>query len=117
MKDAESVIKALDKGIDVSGLLDSPEASKDGFHPYDRAKLFVVGARNNVVSDEKDQITINDLALIHFFSTPDGWTAQIMTNNFKTDGLLFWVSHTLRTDVTIVETFTKIEHDIFSQEG
>ena len=119
MKDAESVLRALELGAEVEGLFDTPEVSKDDQSALitNKAKLFVVGARNNVVSDEKDQINITDLSVIKYNNDAYGWTATVMTKTFEVDGLMFNVTHTAINDTTTVETFIKIEHDVFSQES
>lgn len=119
MKDAESVLRALELGAEVEGLFDAPEVSKDDqtSSVLNKAKLFVVGARNNTVSDEKDQLTTEDLGIVNYQNDAYGWTATIMTKTFQHDGLLFMVRHIAMTDTTVVETYKLLEHDVFSQES
>lgn len=120
MKDAESVIKALEKGIDVTGLFDAPEVSKDdpALTVIDRAKLFIVGSRNNTVEDEKDQITVEDLVVTSYTLHEDGWTVHAWAGNPYLKNLYFIVTYSISDkETTTVTTYLQIEQDLFSQES
>jgi hypothetical protein len=118
-KDANSVALALEQGKDASGLFDAPEISKDAA-PFNVAvnkiKLSVVGARNNVVEDEGDEITVDDLAILHISVINGVWRAYLRNMN-RDDNLLFVVDYLVDDNTTTVKTFINIETDIFSQEG
>jgi hypothetical protein len=116
-KDANAIVSALDKGLDVAGFFEAPAIVKGNQKALEKAKLFIVGARNNVTSNEEDIITVDDVGIFEFYSNDLGWWAKALVNQVYTEGLLFVVTHTVSNDTTVVETYIKIEHDVFSQEG
>lgn len=117
-KDANAIMAALDKGINVEGFFEAPSLSDDEMldQYISKAKLFVIGARNNVVSEEADQITVNELSLIFTHSLPQIWVVMLRLVR-PTENLIFKVTHSDIDDVTIVNTYQQIERDVFSQEG
>jgi hypothetical protein len=80
------------------------------------AKLYVVGANNNRVDNEDQELSVEDLYIVWFAKTLQNWKALISTSKAG-DGLYFEVTHNGDKRETYVDTYIKISNDSFSQEG
>jgi len=89
---------------------------KDPDRFFKKAKLFVIGSRNNNVEDETQQLSVDDLYIVWWTYTLGNWKAMISTS-IPGDGLYFEVTHNEAKDETYVDTYLKIANDTFSQEG
>ena len=81
-----------------------------------RAKLFVVGAYNNRVDKDEQEISISDLRIIWWSRPNDDWTAIVETKDPE-DSVYFQVIHDSSLLQTIVKTYAHVSTDTFSQEG
>lgn len=81
-----------------------------------KAKLFVIGAYNNSVVDEGNELSVDDLYVVWWTYILGNWKAMISTSR-PGDGLYFEVTHNSVSEETYVDTYMKVSNDKFSQEG
>jgi hypothetical protein len=95
---------------------DISEYDQDPDRFMKQAKLFVIGARNNTVDNEDQELSVDDLYIVWLSKTLANWKAMISTR-IPGDGLYFEVTHNGEKNETYVDTYIKISNDKFSQEG
>lgn len=95
---------------------DISEYDRDPDRFLKHAKLFVIGAYNNRVDEEEQQLTVEDLYIVWFSKVLQNWKALVSTSK-PGDGLYFEVTYDGTKSATYVDTYIKVSNDEFSPEG
>lgn len=97
-------------------IFEDKQVYSDELSAIDKAKLFVIGAYNNSVEDEENQLATDELHVVWYNYTLGNWKVLFCTNRPEA-GLYFEVTHNHVAEATYVDTYLKIANDEFSPEG